>query len=765
MKIWDDGRVYEGEWRDGEMCGKGHWINKRTNEIYEGSFLDNKRHGFGTLQKGNESYKGYFQYHKYHGKGTLLRSNQFIISGLFENGYACGNAVIDWMKTATMDCLWENGLPSGFGYFTTKDRTYDFEGNFESSLPKSSEASCVAWAALDRSDVEAEIAANEALNPTKKKDKKPAAAAKKGKNDKPTIEPQFIMQRGEALGNVDIRYASSTFFEGIETAIQALRTAYAAAKEAKPKIPPYDPAEEEKLKKQPPAVCMVPNERTRKVTARIRPFTASVSQPADSNQPLFIRSYSEPIDLWVRELSLSEQSHSKSRFSPKSIVIMPEDAKTLSWKQAYAALSSSVTQPPDVSFRYKIGAANAAPVNNESNDAELVITASKNGGKKEPQLELNSYYLNDGQLMFIRFDEQRFVEASRYLTFIVDFSIDSEKCLELQKSLRPAPLPRALKKTRSISGSFDITVATIKREVPSSSSSSSTEYCALEIVLVVPDKNIFPQSSQAGSFSSLPSTKQSNFPPNTAPVPDQGMGEKGLFDSCPSWKGCTWELRLVTASYTTAGTPAKEQETEVGDVVAAVNNDEQRESMNSSLLINEKRTLCSAWSAEDSFLPDYWHSLALTLSTSADESLSDNAAAEGDRDGDGDNEANLPFSLVYKADLLVDGTGLMKAERRTRDRHRANSPSGKDSAVSFNGSESIDQFSSNASLGASIINPLADWMEFFDTNNTQIPSNNAEPSAEADADAVVEPRPRTTELAVGSSNFIGSVRCLAVCGR
>ena len=751
IKIWEDGRVYEGEWKDGEMCGKGHWINKRTNEIYEGSFLDNKRHGFGTLQKGNESYKGYFQCHKYHGKGTLLRTNQFIISGVFENGFVCGNSAIDWMKTATMDCLWDKGLPNGYGYFTTKDRSYDFQGNFENSLPTPSQASCVAWAAIDRTDVEAEIAAHEAMNPTKKKDKKPAAAAKKGKNDKPTIEPQFVMQRGEALGSVDIRFASTTILDEIEAGIQALRTAYAAAKEAKPKIPPYDPAEEEKLKKQPPALCMVPNERYRKVSVRIRPFTFSVSQPADSNQPLFSRSYSDPIDIWVRDLALAEQSNGKTRFSPNSIVIMPEDEKSLSWKQAFAALSSSVPPLPAVAFKSKAANSSAASLTGDGNDSELFITASKNGGKNQPQLELNSYFLADNQLVYIKFDDKRFVDSNQCVTFVVDFSIDSAKCLELQKSMRPAPLPRSLRKTRSILGSFDITVATIKREVPSASNTYN-EYCALEIVLVVPEMYVFTQFLPSDS-ASVPSTKQSNFPTtaHTAPMPEQDTDKTGPFDSLSSWKGCTWELRLVTGTYTTNTTGEEKQ---------AVNeNDEDNQSVKadkSTAPNNEKRILCSAWSAEDSFLPDYWHSLALTLSTSQEESVSNNA--------NDNEEENLPNPFIYKADLLVDGTGLMKAERQTRDRRKATSPSRKDSILSFNGSESVDQLSSETSLSASVVNPLADWMEYFGTN-IQIPSaQDLEPSAESEVAVSGEPLPRSTELAVGSSNFIGSLRCLAVCG-
>jgi hypothetical protein len=219
----------------------------------------------------------------------------------------------------------------------------------------------------------------------------------------------------------------------------------------------------------------------------------------------------------------------------------------------------------------------------------------------------------------------------------------------------------------------------------------------------------------------------------------------------------------VTASYASSGIPAKELEAET-DNVAVVDDDEQKESIKggtSTFLINEKRTLCSAWSAEDSFLPDYWHSLALTLSASQDEQQHSNDNTE-----DGNEEGNLSIPFEYKADLLVDGTGLMKAERRTKDRRRTTSPSGKDSTFSFNGSESIDQYSSDASLSASVVNPLADWMEYFD-NNAQIESNNVVPSAESEAnvEATVEPLPRTTELAVGSSNFIGSVRCLAVCGR
>ena len=765
-KSWEDGRYYEGEWKDGEMNGKGYWINKRTNEIYEGYFLDNKRHGFGTLQKGSESYKGYFKFHKYHGKGTLLRSHQFLISGLFEDGFATGRSTIDWMKTATMDCDWEKGSPSGFGYYSTKDRSYDFEGNFELSLPKLSEVASISWATLDRTDVEAENAGRDAANAVKKKDKKPAAGGgKKGKNDKPTIEPQFSMQRGEALGKVEIRFASSTHTDLIETAIQSLRSAYAAAKEAKPKLPPYDPSEEEKVKKQPPQLFAVPNERTRRISLRIRPFSVSVdtSHPpaTDGSQASLTRTYSEPIDLWIRDLSLVESSNEKTRFSPKSIVIMAEDEKTLSWKDAFAALPSSFSPPPPVVFKRIIpsNVGNALIEDAAASDSVLTVSATSNGF---PGFELNSYLLSGGQAASVRIDESRFDGSNQNIAFVIDFSLDSAKCAEL----RPSPIARSSKRSRSGGETFEIVVASFKKE--RLSLSNGRENCSLELVLIVPSANATASASQQGGDGSV--SRQSAAGPSrplTGAVADtarSGQGELtsgSPFDSLPIWKGCIWELRRVSSSGSVGSYASEPGSPDIRSIAESKADSSPFANGGSNGDIDgpvqskaaEKRTICASWSAEDSFLPDYWHSVALILSSSSNTAEGESVApqVEGNEE-DPATPLPLPVPVEYKVDLLVDGAGRMRVERPTKNRRRKSPPRGVEANNSLSSSSGLFDPSIDSSASNGAQNPIEEFMNFFKSTGQE------------DADQDAETEPPSVEVSVGSSGFAGSLRSLVICG-
>lgn len=44
--IWDDGRIYEGMWRNGDFNGHGRYHTK--NCLYEGNFKDSKPHEQGV---------------------------------------------------------------------------------------------------------------------------------------------------------------------------------------------------------------------------------------------------------------------------------------------------------------------------------------------------------------------------------------------------------------------------------------------------------------------------------------------------------------------------------------------------------------------------------------------------------------------------------------------------------------------------------------------------------------------------------------------
>ncbi len=74
--IKEDGALFEG-WHidDGNMSGKGRWINGRIKKTYVGDFKNSKCHGYGILSKaiGNQlkvMHIGNWEYDQYEGPGT-----------------------------------------------------------------------------------------------------------------------------------------------------------------------------------------------------------------------------------------------------------------------------------------------------------------------------------------------------------------------------------------------------------------------------------------------------------------------------------------------------------------------------------------------------------------------------------------------------------------------------------------------------------------------------------------------------------------------
>jgi hypothetical protein len=92
--VMRDGSYYEGEFKNGEIFGKGYKFNKskeseytgdfleglqhgkgtlrvRKLYTYQGDFFENMRHGYGELNefKANRNYQGQWYYNKRHGQG------------------------------------------------------------------------------------------------------------------------------------------------------------------------------------------------------------------------------------------------------------------------------------------------------------------------------------------------------------------------------------------------------------------------------------------------------------------------------------------------------------------------------------------------------------------------------------------------------------------------------------------------------------------------------------------------------------------------
>ena len=80
-----DGSFYEGRWLRGVKTGDGVW--KTQNEIYTGTFRNNRLHGYGKLNFVNTAYYyGSFENGIPQGRGELMDSNGVCYDGMFSKG-------------------------------------------------------------------------------------------------------------------------------------------------------------------------------------------------------------------------------------------------------------------------------------------------------------------------------------------------------------------------------------------------------------------------------------------------------------------------------------------------------------------------------------------------------------------------------------------------------------------------------------------------------------------------------------------------------
>lgn len=77
--------MYEGQWDQGKMQGKGKFTWK-PDCFYEGDYLNDLKHGYGEFHFSAEcSWKGTWKYGKQDGNGSLQVGNE-VYEGVWENG-------------------------------------------------------------------------------------------------------------------------------------------------------------------------------------------------------------------------------------------------------------------------------------------------------------------------------------------------------------------------------------------------------------------------------------------------------------------------------------------------------------------------------------------------------------------------------------------------------------------------------------------------------------------------------------------------------
>ena len=136
--IWCDGDRYEGDFKDGYRSGKGKYVwgpsSEFKGDVYEGDFLKGDRTGIGTYTWGNESkyagdkYEGAFYCGTKFGKGVYTFASGAIYDGSFVDDEITGKGIYIYKDGSSYSGEVKNGKRHGKGLRYYKNCT--LEGNF-----------------------------------------------------------------------------------------------------------------------------------------------------------------------------------------------------------------------------------------------------------------------------------------------------------------------------------------------------------------------------------------------------------------------------------------------------------------------------------------------------------------------------------------------------------------------------------------------------------------------------------------------------------
>lgn len=130
LQLLDDNTKYIGSVYNDKPSG--HGILQMDGCVYEGFFLNGKKHGRGRLTfDSGISYKGDFQFDLYHGHGMLTLQNGSTYEGSFHTGTYHGHGHLT-TNVSSYKGGWHHGTFHGHGVHKTNVGTYD--GNFAYNL-------------------------------------------------------------------------------------------------------------------------------------------------------------------------------------------------------------------------------------------------------------------------------------------------------------------------------------------------------------------------------------------------------------------------------------------------------------------------------------------------------------------------------------------------------------------------------------------------------------------------------------------------------
>ena len=155
--------VYEGYWVHGDWDGFGKLVQKNDSgeeQVYEGSFMDNRRHGLGVISfppslftydftfqfdklgKGRIQHPDGTQYWGFvndalqpHGRGKLTFPDGAVYDGEFQNGTIEGHGRMTSCDGQWYIGEWTDGKKNGLGLDVAADGTVRHEGTFSNGKP------------------------------------------------------------------------------------------------------------------------------------------------------------------------------------------------------------------------------------------------------------------------------------------------------------------------------------------------------------------------------------------------------------------------------------------------------------------------------------------------------------------------------------------------------------------------------------------------------------------------------------------------------
>lgn len=111
---FENGSEYSGKWMRGMMHGTGSFAF--LDNIYDGEFFENKKHGQGKLSMPLIGvYQGQFEEDSMSGGGKLIYGNGDTYVGGFLDGMRHGMGIMQYASGDSYDGMWEKGVPHGKG--------------------------------------------------------------------------------------------------------------------------------------------------------------------------------------------------------------------------------------------------------------------------------------------------------------------------------------------------------------------------------------------------------------------------------------------------------------------------------------------------------------------------------------------------------------------------------------------------------------------------------------------------------------------------